>query len=289
MPCKFRVNYAHAFHAGNFADVFKHAVLARIILYLRRKAAPFRVIDTHAGSGRYDLQAEEAGRTEEWRAGIGRLDPASMNAEARNLIEPYYTLADPAKHSATFPGSPAIALALARSFDRMIFCETHPRALSALRDHVGRDKRAKVIALDGYTGLNAFIPPVERRGLVLIDPPFEAAGEFERLTAAILAAHRKWREGIILAWHPIKDRRVVERMAARLANEVEDLLRLELHVDKPSANRRLVGNGLIVINAPFTLQAEMNCLLPDLAKQLGMGAGSFHIEHVSKRPDGTTL
>ncbi len=272
------MNYNHAFHAGNFADVFKHAVLIRILLYLQRKPTPFRVIDTHAGGGRYDLGGVEAGRTREWHGGIDRLDPATMGAEARALLEPYLALVEPARHGAPYPGSPAIALALTRPFDRMIFCELHPHALDTLRACVGRDKRAKVIALDGYTGLKAFIPPVERRGLALIDPPFEAEDEFERLTEAILAAHRKWREGIILAWHPIKDRRGMERMVARLAaGGVDDLLRLELHVDAPRPDGRLVASGLIVVNPPFTLHAEMECLLPELARQLGPGHGSSRV------------
>ena len=271
------MNYRHEFHAGNFADVFKHVALTRILLYLQRKPTPLRMIDTHAGSGFYDLAGAEAGRTQEWRAGLGRLDPAAMSGPARALIEPYFGLVEPALRGAPYPGSPAIARSLARPFDRMIFCELHPKALEALRTCVGRDKRAKVIAIDGYTGLNAFIPPVERRGLVLIDPPFEDEDEFDRLTAAILAAHRKWREGIILAWYPIKHRRGVDRMAASLATEVVDRLRLELSVDAVASDGPLAANGLMVVNPPFTLREEMACLLPELARQLGRGRGDWHL------------
>ena len=264
------MNYRHDFHAGNFADVFKHAVLTRILLYLQRKPAPFRVIDTHAGSGAYDLGGSAAARTEEWRGGIGRVDYEAMNAEARALIAPYLALVG----DTIYPGSPAIALALTRPFDRLIFCELHRETLAALRSRVRRDKRAKVIALDGYQGLNAFIPPVERRGLVLVDPPFEAEDEFERLGTAILAAHAKWREGIILAWHPIKARRGVERLASRLATAgVDDVLRLELQVDDPRPDGPLVSNGLIVVNPPFTLADEMRCLLPELARLMAAGNG----------------
>ena len=268
------MNYNHAFHAGNFADVFKHAVLTRILLYLRRKPAPFRVIDTHAGSGRYDLGAEAAQRTQEWRDGIGRLDPARMSRDARGLIQSYYAIAGPARDGATYPGSPALALALTRPFDRMIFCETNPAALASLKACVGRDRRAKVIAIDGYTGLNAYIPPIERRGLILIDPPFEAADEFDRLTAAILAAHAKWREGIVMAWYPIKDRRGGERMAAAAAAGLEDVLRLELRIDAPRDDGRLVASSLLVVNPPYVLQEEMACLLPEMARQLGQGRGA---------------
>lgn len=275
------LNYRHDFHAGNFADVFKHVVLTRILLYLQRKPAPFRVIDTHAGSGRYDLGGEASGRTREWRGGLGRLDPAAMSESARALIEPYFALAKPARVKASYPGSPAIALALTRPFDRMIFCELHPAALGALKACVGRDSRAKIVALDGYIGLNAFIPPVERRGLVLIDPPFEAEDEFDRLTAALLAAHAKWPEGVVLAWYPIKDRRGGERMAAAIAAAaIPDVLRLELRIDAPSPEGPLVASGLVVVNPPYILEAEMACLLPELARQLGRGRGDARVGRI---------
>jgi 23S rRNA (adenine2030-N6)-methyltransferase len=278
------MNYRHDFHAGNFADVFKHAVLTRILLYLARKPAPFRVIDTHAGSGRYDLGGESATRTREWQGGIGSIDAAAMSPQARALIEPYLALAPPDR---PYPGSPALALALTRPFDRMIFCELHPQALAALKTCVGRDKRAKVIPLDGYIGLNAFIPPIERRGLVLIDPPFEAEGEFERLTGAIRDAHAKWRDGIILAWYPVKDRRGPERLAATLAAaEIPDVLRLELQVDQPRPDGRLVSNGLVIVNPPYTLEAEMACLLPELARQLAAGNGGHAIGRIGSLQDG---
>ena len=278
------MNYRHDFHAGNFADVFKHAVLTRILLYLARKPTPFRVIDTHAGSGRYDLGGEAAARTREWQGGIGNIDAEALSPEARALIAPYLALAPTGE---PYPGSPALALALTRPFDRMIFCELHPQALTALKTCAGRDKRAKVIALDGYVGLNAFIPPVERRGLVLIDPPFEAEGEFERLTDAILAANAKWREGIIMAWYPVKDRRGPERMAAALAAAgLADGLRLEFRVDTPRPDGRLVANGLVVVNPPYTLEAEMACLLPELARQLAAGNGGHAIGRIGGLREG---
>lgn len=277
------MNYRHDFHAGNFADVFKHAVLTRILLYLQRKPAPFRVIDTHAGSGRYDLAGDAAGRTSEWRGGIGRLDPSTMSAAARALLAPYWDRVAPAvRGGAAYPGSPALALALTRPFDRMIFCERHPAALKALKACVGRDRRAKIIDLDGYTGLTAFIPPVERRGVVLIDPPFEAEDEFDRLTAALLGAHAKWRDGILMAWYPIKTRLGAERMSAALAAHVPDVLRLEMRLEAASADGRLADNGLLIVNPPYTLEAEMACLLPALAGQLAAGRGDTRIARVGR-------
>ena len=276
------MNYDHAFHAGNFADVFKHAVLARILAYLKRKPAPFRVIDTHAGSGVYELAAAASARTGEWRGGIGALDPAAMPAQAQALLAPYLAVAEAARAGGRYPGSPALALALTRPLDRLLFCELHPAALTRLRACVGRDRRAKVIEIDGYTGLNAFVPPVERRGLVLIDPPFEAPDEFERLTAALLAAHAKWRDGILAAWYPIKDRRGGERLAAAIAAAgVADAIRLELAVARPAPDGPLAASGLVVVNPPYVLAAEMACLLPALARQLGGAAGRATIDRIA--------
>ena len=282
------MNYRHDFHAGNFADVFKHAILTRILVYLMRKPAPFRFIDTHAGSGRYDLTSAEAGRTDEWRGGIGRIDPATMDPDARELLAPYLAIVGAAAQGEGFyPGSPALALASLRPFDRMLFCDLHQAALQALKTFVGRDKRAKVIALDGYTGLNAFLPPIERRGLILIDPPFESEHEFETLAAALVAAWRKWRDGVYVAWYPIKDRRGVELLASRLREAGARALRLEFQVETPQADQRLNANGLIVINPPFALEAEAACLLPALVRQLAPDRGDFRIDWIEPSPSRT--
>ncbi len=277
------MNYRHDFHAGNHADVFKHAVLARILVYLARKPAPFRVIDTHAGSGTYDLRGSAAARTGEWRDGIGRIDTASMDRAARELLAPYLAVTGAAGLGrAPYPGSPLVARALLRPFDRMICCEIRPEARVALERALGKDHRAKVIELNGYTALNAFVPPVERRGLVLIDPPFEAADEFARLADALVGAHKKWAGGTYLAWYPVKDRRGPEQLAATLvAAGVEDVLRLELVVG-PRGDRdgQLNASGLMVVNAPYVLHDEAACLLPALARQLGAGRGSSLVERL---------
>ncbi len=276
------MNYRHDFHAGNFADVFKHAILARILLYLMRKSAPLRFIDTHAGSGWYDLGGAEAARTGEWREGIGRVDLDAMDPAARALLAPWWTHAGPAARGAdVYPGSPALALALLRPIDRMLFCDLHPQALQALKAGIGRDRRAKVVALDGYAGLKAFLPPVERRGLVLIDPPFEAEGEFATLADALVAAWRKWREGVFVAWHPIKDRRGPELLAARLREAGACALRLEFAVSAPQAEGRLAASGLFIVNPPFVLEEEAACLLPELVRQVGAGRGSIRIDRLA--------
>ena len=276
------MNYRHEFHAGNHADVFKHAVLVRILLYLARKPAPFRVIDTHAGSGTYNLGGAAAARTGEWRAGIGRVDPATMERRARDLLAPYLAIVGAAREGrAPYPGSPLITQALMRPFDRLIACETRPETRLVLEKALGKDARAKVIELDGYVALNAFVPPVERRGLVLIDPPFEAADEFDRLAEALVGAQKKWAGGTYVAWYPVKDRRGPERLAAALVGAgIEDALRLELVVGPRGGDGPLAASGLLVVNPPYVLAEEAACLLAALARQLGAGRGSSLVERL---------
>jgi len=281
------VNYRHDFHAGNFADVFKHAILTRILIYLMRKPAPFRFIDTHAGAGRYDLSGAEAERTGEWRAGIGRLDLDAMTPRARELLAPYAALVGAAARGEGFyPGSPALALAMLRPFDRMLFCDLHPEALKGLKACVGKDKRAKVIALDGYTGLNAFLPPVERRGLILIDPPFEAEDEFERLAGALVSAWRKWRDGVFVAWYPAKAGRGPRLLARHLGDAGIRALRLEFSISPPEPGQRLTANGLIVINPPFCLEDEAARFLPELVRQLSQGRGAYETSWIEPQGEG---
>jgi len=203
------MNYRHAFHAGSFADVFKHAILARVLVHLRGKTRPFRVIDIHAGAGLYDLASEEAGRTGEWRDGIGRLFDAALPAEAGALLAPYLAAVrscNPDGALRHYPGSPLLVCALLRPQDRLVACELEPAAAAALAHRLRAIRQAKAIAIDGWVALNAYVPPNERRGLVILDPPYEQPDDFARLSAGLTAALRKWPTGIYLAWYPIKGR-----------------------------------------------------------------------------------
>jgi 23S rRNA (adenine2030-N6)-methyltransferase len=276
------MNYRHAFHAGNFADVVKHAVLVRILVHLREKPAPFRVIDTHAGAGRYDLAAEEAQRSGEWREGIDRLVRAPIAARERALLAPYLdavAACNGAGRLTSYPGSPALARAFLRAQDRLVACELEPNAAAALARNLAGDRRSKAVAIDGWTALNAYVPPKERRGLVLVDPAFEDAGDFARLAQALAAAHRKWASGIYLAWYPIKERAAPDALARRLrASGMAKILRAELTVAAPRAATRLGACGLIVINPPWTLADELAMLLPELARSLSAaGEGSHRV------------
>jgi 23S rRNA (adenine2030-N6)-methyltransferase len=269
------MNYRHAFHAGNFADVLKHAVLARILLHLGEKAAPFRVIDTHAGAGLYDLTAAPATRTGEWRDGIGRLLATDMSDEVRALLAPYLAAvgaANPGGGLRRYPGSPLIALALMRPQDRLLGCELEPGAAKALAAHLRRDTRARAVAIDGWVALNAYVPPKERRGVVLIDPPYEEKHEFVRLADALAAALRKWATGIFLLWYPIKERAGPQRLAAALrrcatATGTAKVMRVEVEWE-PGASGRLSGAGLIIVNPPWRLADEVEPLLAHLLSAL---------------------
>jgi 23S rRNA (adenine2030-N6)-methyltransferase len=276
------MNYRHAFHAGSFADVVKHAVLVRILVHLRDKPAAFRVIDTHAGAGLYDLAGPEAARSGEWRGGIGRLPAAPVSEAARAMLAPYLEAIarlNPAGRVTTYPGSPALVRVFLRAQDRLIACEREPQAAAALAHYLGGDRRSKAIAIDGWTALKAYVPPKERRGLVLIDPPFEAADDFQRCALALEAAHRKWASGIYLLWFPIKQRREPDALARRLVRAgIAKLLRIEFSVAAPRADGPLTACGLIVVNPPWTLAGELEILLPELVKALSVAAGGHRLD-----------
>jgi 23S rRNA (adenine2030-N6)-methyltransferase len=269
------MNYRHAYHAGNFADVVKHAVLCRVLVHLREKPAAFRVIDTHAGAGRYDLAGLEAGKTQEWRDGIGRLVGADLAAPIRALLAPYLDAVaalNPDGSLTTYPGSPVLAKALLRRQDRLIACELEPQAAAALERELAGDARVKAIAIDGWTALTAYVPPVERRGVVLIDPPFEQPDEPVRLAQGLAAAHRKWPTGIYLLWYPIKDQAEVAAFAKRLTRlGIAKMLRVELILPTAGPGTGLRGSGLIAVNPPWTLHDELGVLLPVLAEVMSRG------------------
>jgi 23S rRNA (adenine2030-N6)-methyltransferase len=262
------MNYRHAYHAGSFADVVKHAVLARIVAHLKEKPAAFRVIDTHAGAGLYDLAGPEATRTGEWRDGVGKLVAAGLAPAACDLLAPYLDAiaafnAGPLK---VYPGSPLLLQQWLRPQDRLVACEHEPNAARALAARLRSDRRAKAIAIDGYTALNAYVPPKERRGLVLIDPPFEQPDEFDRLAQGLAGAHRKWPTGLYALWYPIKDARESEGFARRLARlGLPRMLQAELVLP---GREGLRGSGLILLNPPWRLEEELGVLLPALFRVL---------------------
>ncbi|TYR32841.1 23S rRNA (adenine(2030)-N(6))-methyltransferase RlmJ [Mesorhizobium microcysteis] len=262
------MNYRHVYHAGNFADVVKHVVLTRILEYLKRKPGAFRVIDTHAGVGLYDLSSEEAQKTGEWREGIGRLLSAKLPEPAATLIAPYleavraFNVGHPFRY---YPGSPVLTKHLLRGPDRLTAIELHPADSFALKTRFAGDWQVRVLELDGWLALGAHVPPKEKRGLVIVDPPFEKEGELERLVEGLRKAHRRWPGGTYALWYPIKDFSAAERFRQALRDsEIPKVLDVVLEIRLPSREPRLDGTGMIVVNPPFILADEMAALLPAL-------------------------
>ena len=282
------MNYRHAFHAGGFADVIKHIVLVRILIYLQEKPAAFRVIDSHAGAGLYDLTSSEAQRGGEWLTGIARLMQARFSDATLPLITPYLDIVrafNPPGELKAYPGSPLITRALLRPQDRLTACELESGARKHLIDALRRDAQARVVDLDGWTALPAFVPPNERRGLVLVDPPFEAKDEFERLADGFSEAFAKWPTGSYLLWYPVKSRRATDELARHVAaaaaatKPAGKCLRLEFSVALQQTGGGLVSTGLLIVNPPWTLASELKTILPELEKPLGQGgAGRFRLE-----------
>lgn len=286
------MNYRHAFHAGNFADVLKHVVLSRVLVHLCEKAGAFRVIDTHAGAGLYDLTSNEATRGGEWQDGIGRLMDAPLPGPAAELLAPYLDAVralNPGGKLRNYPGSPVLAQHFLRSQDRLIACELEPDAASALRRSLRGDERTKAIQIDGWTGLTAYIPPVERRGVVLIDPPFEEKGDYTRLANALDTARRKWASGAYLLWYPIKGRPEPDALAKRIRRlAIPKVMRVELTVSPLSDPTRLNGCGLIILNPPWKLETELAGLLPVLAGVLGRaGKGTSRLDWLAPEAPAT--
>ncbi|TLU73685.1 23S rRNA (adenine(2030)-N(6))-methyltransferase RlmJ [Lichenicoccus roseus] len=268
------MNYRHAYHAGNFADCMKHALLVWLLRALARKPAAFGVLDTHAGAGGYDLQADEATRTGEWQQGIGRL-LASPPDEA---LADYLGLVRAAGAPAYYPGSPRLVRALLRPQDRLVCCEMHGEDHAGLRRLFARDPMVAVHARDGWTAIEALLPPrTARRGLTLIDPPFEQPGEFDRIVAAIGAARRRFAAGVVAAWYPIKHRAPVRDMQDRLrAGGEPDLICAELLLRPPLDPSRLNGCGLLVASPPWGFEAAAAAILDAIADRLGRDESAAH-------------
>jgi len=269
------MNYRHAFHAGNFADVVKHAVLALLIERLKEKEAAFRIIDTHAGAGLYDLTGDAASRTGEWRQGIGRLTTRTLDPALDALLKPYLAILTKANGGGAltrYPGSPWIARQLLRPQDRLTAVELHPQDAASLRDRFAGDTHVKTILLDGWLALGSFVPPRERRGIVLVDPPFEERDDFDRLVSGLAAAHRRWPTGIYALWYPVKNLVAIDDFRENLARTgIPRLLRAELFVRDRTTTGRFNGTGLIICNPPWKFNETLNALLSGLWPHLADG------------------
>ncbi len=274
------MNYRHAFHAGNFADIVKHAALTLVLQRMRAKPSPFVYVDTHAGAARYDLASDAALRTGEAQDGIFRLiDHPQAPATLRPYFDLVRSLNAPGEPILRYPGSPWIARKLMRGQDRLLLCETHPEIVHELRRANAGDKRVTIRSSDGWAVLKSDLPPPERRGVVLIDPPFEAKDEFARLARGLRHAHKRFATGVLVAWYDIKTRQPVDAFHATVAAAglrrvtiAELLIRAEAQESDEAP--RLAGCGLLIVNPPWMLVETLADLLPWLAQILAQGSGA---------------
>jgi 23S rRNA (adenine2030-N6)-methyltransferase len=266
------MNYRHIYHAGNFADVLKHAILARIIRYMQAKDKAFRLIDTHAGIGLYDLTSEEAQKTGEWRDGIGRLIGADLPPKVADILEPYLSAVqslNPEGGVTHYPGSPKLARLLFRPQDRLSAMELHPKDAAVLKYVFEGDYQVRVTELDGWLALGAHLPPKEKRGVVLVDPPFEEEGEYDRLVDGLARAYKRFPGGTYCLWYPIKQGAPITEFHQALSDTgIQKMLAAELSVKSDRDTTGLSGTGMIIVNPPFTLKDELHTLLPFLKETL---------------------
>ena len=267
------MNYRHAFHAGNFADVLKHVVLMILVEHLKKKASPFFYLDTHAGRGIYDLSDAQAQRSGEYKTGIGRLldlPASSLPPEVASYVGVVRASAGKGHSAITaYPGSPVIVARLRRTGDRMVLMETLPKEADALRTALGRKRLVSVIESDGYAALKAQLPPRENRGLVLIDPPYESDLEFDRVLAGLEVAHERWPTGMYCVWYPLTDRAGPVRFHRGLERSgIRRILDVNLRVLPDDAQVGMGGAGLVVVNPPWQLDERLRELLPQLHRLL---------------------
>lgn len=266
------MQYRHIHHAGNFADVLKHAALSRVVFHLQSSDDAIRVVDTRAGAGLYDLSSQDADNSGEWQSGIERLLRAQLPEEAGRLLEPYLSVIrtlNPDNGISRYPGSPKLVRALFRNQDRLSAIELHPQDGKSLRELFDGDHQTRVTRLDGRLALGAHLPPKERRGVVLVDPPFEIEGTYDRLVDGLARAYSHWPSGLYCLWYPIKAGAPVADFHGKLkALGIPKILCAELHVCDGAETDGLSGSGIILVNAPAKLEEELTVLLPILEQCL---------------------
>ncbi|SDS75341.1 23S rRNA (adenine2030-N6)-methyltransferase [Halopseudomonas litoralis] len=280
------MNYRHSFHAGNHADVLKHAILLRMVTLMQRKEAPLCYLDSHAGTALYDLQGEDAGRTGEYLDGIGRLwardDLPDLLADYREVVARH----NPKGELQLYPGSPQLIADVLREQDRMILSELHPVDALTLKNHFADEPRIAVHQRDGYELPKAFLPVAEKRALWLIDPPFEKGDDLQRCLRAMQQGVQRMRQTVIALWYPIKDERLLRDFYRQISEaELPKVLRVELNVRPADTSLGLNGSGLMLINPPWPLWEELEQVLPWLARQFAQsGPGDWRMDWLVGAP-----
>lgn len=276
------LSYRHSFHAGNHADVLKHCVQSLIIQALTEKDKPLLYLDSHAGAGRYLLDSPQAERTGEYLDGIAMIWKNSATPE---LLKPYLDAVrslNPSGKLKYYPGSPLIARYLLREQDKLLLTELHPTDYPLLRKEFSKDNRARVEKGDGYKQIRSKLPPPSRRGLILIDPPYELKSDYQAVVQSIAEGHKRFGSGVYALWYPVILRQQIKKMLASLKQTgIRRILQIELAVVPDSDKRGMTGSGMIVINPPWKLDQQMQTLLPWLHKQLvPAGTGHTYLEWV---------
>lgn len=277
------LSYRHIFHAGNFADVFKHIALSVLLKALARKDKPFCFIDTHAGAGRYDLSSAMAQKNREFATGIGRLWPSATSqlpAPVSDYLAAVKACNAKGKNLRWYPGSPLLAHQLLRRGDRMLLAELHPADYPRLNRVFDKQPQVSVYHQDGYQLLKAKIPPHERRGLVLMDPAYERRDEIERLGSALLQGHRRWQTGCFVIWYPIMPKISLAALLHQLEQQaIRNILQTELCIYPDDNPAGLNGGGLLIVNPPWQCDARLGELLPWLWRTLSAeGLGRYKVE-----------
>ena len=282
------MNYRHIYHAGNICDVVKHAALTLLLEHLREKEKPFCVVDTHAGIGLYDLQSEEAGKTAEAQAGIYHFLSALPLPQLQNYyavlekINPGWKPGDDASGFRYYPGSPMIITQMLRPDDRLVACELHEEDFRTLRYRFYNVPQAQIHHRDGYEALRAFLPPTEKRGLVLIDPPFEDPDEFDKLAASLIEACKRWPQGQFVVWYPIKERPAIWRFHEVLAAAgLPKMLYAEFVYEEELRHDRLNGCGLLLINAPWQMDEKLSALFPALHEAMNTSHRGSYVKELT--------
>ncbi|MFA5677298.1 MAG: 23S rRNA (adenine(2030)-N(6))-methyltransferase RlmJ [Pseudomonas sp.] len=280
------MNYRHSFHAGNHADVLKHAVLLRMMTLMQRKETPLCYLDSHAGTALYDLQGDDASRTGEYLDGIARLwvrdDLPELLADYRDAVARH----NPDGTLRLYPGSPQLMADLLREQDRMIISELHPEDAQTLKDHFVAEPGIAVHQRDGYELPKAFLPVAEKRALWLLDPPFEKGNDLQRCLAAMQTGIQRMRQTVIALWYPIKDQRLLRDFYRGIGEaNLPKVLRVELNVRPADTSLGLNGSGLMLVNPPWPLWEELEQALPWLARQLAQsGEGSWRMDWLLGEP-----
>ncbi|MCD9211627.1 23S rRNA (adenine(2030)-N(6))-methyltransferase RlmJ [Vibrio cholerae] len=275
------LSYRHSFHAGNHADVLKHIVQSLILNSLQQKEKPFVYHDTHSGVGRYDLTHEWSEKTGEYKQGIARVwQQDHIPAELDSYMDAIRQL-NQGETLRYYPGSPRVARAHLREQDRMVLTELHPSDYPLLEQEFHRDRQVSIYKEDGFARLKASLPPQERRGLVLIDPPYELAKEYRDVVRAIAQSYKRWATGIYAIWYPVVNRCDIDDMLEGLQGlEIRKILQIELGVAPDTNERGMTASGMIVINPPWTLESQMQTILPFLKQAIAPATGHYKVEWV---------